>query len=203
MRHPLAAAILALGLIAPPLAVSAAPSSDPAAMPAGTYVVDPHHASIVGHVNHFGTSNYAFRFDRFDASYAYDPAAPDAAKVTVSIDLASMDTGWDVADKAFPGEFLGLAKAPTATFVSTSITHTGASGVVNGLLTLNGVTRPVALATTFNGYGKLGPLGALGTKAGFTASATIKRSDFGLTKYLGMVGDDVTLDINAEFVAKR
>jgi polyisoprenoid-binding protein YceI len=50
-------------------------------MPAGTYVIDPHPASLIGSVSHFGRSTYAFRFDKFDASYDYDPAAPDTAKL--------------------------------------------------------------------------------------------------------------------------
>jgi len=203
MTFRFASTAFALALLAAPLPVMAAADTGPAAMPAGVYVIDPHHASLIGSVSHFGRSTYVFRFDKFDASYDYDPAAPDAARLTVSIDVNSLDTGWDTADKEFSREFAGAAKTPVATFVSTSISHTGAAGVVTGDLTLNGVTRPVSLAVTFNGYGPLGPMGILGKKAGFSATGVVKRSDFGLTKYVPAVGDDITLQINAEFVPKK
>lgn len=202
MTFRFAATGFALALFAGPLPVTAG-DSGLISMPAGTYVIDPHHASLTGSVSHFGRSTYVFRFDKFDASYDYDPAAPDAAKLTVSIDVNSLDTGWDKADKEFSRDFAGAAKTPVARFVSTSIIRNGSSGTVTGDLTLNGVTKPVSLAVTFNGYGALGPMGLLGKKAGFSATGTVKRSDFGLTRDLPMVGDDVSLQINAEFVAKK
>jgi len=202
MTFRFAATAFALALLAAPLSVTAA-DSGLASMPAGTYVIDPHHASLIGSVSHFGRSTYVFRFDKFDASYDYDPASPDAAKLTVSIEVNSLDTGWDQADREFSRDFAGSAKTPVARFVSTTITHSGGSGVVTGDLTLNGVTKPVSLAVTFNGYGPLGPMGLLGKKAGFSATGAFKRSDFGLTKFAPMVGDDISLQINAEFVAKK
>ena len=202
MTFRFVATAFALALLAAPLPVMAG-DSGPASMPAGTYVIDPHHASLIGSVSHFGRSIYVFRFDRFDASYDYDPAAPEEAKLTVSIDVNSLDTGWDKADKQFSRDFAGAAKTPVARFVSTSIVSNGSTGTVTGDLTLNGVTKPVSLAVTFNGYGPLGPMGLLGKKAGFSATGTVKRSDFGLTRDLPMVGDDVSLQINAEFVAKK
>jgi polyisoprenoid-binding protein YceI len=202
MTFRFAATAFALALLAAPLPVTAG-DSGLASMPAGTYVIDPHHASLIASVSHFGRSTYVFRFDKFDASYDYDPAAPDAARLTVSIDVNSLDTGWDKADKEFSRDFAGAAKTPVARFVSTSITRSGNSGTVTGDLTLNGVTKPVSLAVTFNGYGPLGPMGLLGKKAGFSATGTVKRSDFGLTRELPMVGDEVSLQINAEFVAKK
>jgi polyisoprenoid-binding protein YceI len=202
MTFRFAATAFALALLGAPLPVTAG-DSGLASMPAGTYVIDPHHASLIGSVSHFGRSIYVFRFDKFDASYDYDPAAPEAAKLTVSIDVNSLDTGWDKADKEFSRDFAGAGKTPVARFVSTSIIRNGSSGTVTGDLTLNGVTKPVSLAVTFNGYGSLGPMGVLGKKAGFSATGTVKRSDFGLTKDLPMVGDDVSLQINAEFVARK
>jgi len=147
MTCRIATTAFALALLAAPLAVTAA-DSGPAGMPAGTYSIDPHHASSIGSVSHFGRSTYVFRFDKFDASYDYDPEAPDAAKLTVSIDVNSLDTGWDTADKEFSRDFAGGGKTPVARFVSTTVTHSGSSGVVTGDLTLNGVTKPVSLAVT-------------------------------------------------------
>ncbi|MDB5452582.1 MAG: hypothetical protein JWO33_1160 [Caulobacteraceae bacterium] len=192
------AAALAIGLLSAPMSALAA-SSDPAAMPAGVYEIEKHHASVTGKVSHLGLSTYVFRFDRFDASYTYDPKAPAASKLTVSVDATSLNTGFDRADKEFPVEFLGADKQPLITFVSTAISYTGNKGKVTGGLTMNGVTKPAVLDVTFVGYESAGPLA---NKAGFAASTIVKRSEFGLTKYAGAVGDDITIEINAEFKKK-
>jgi polyisoprenoid-binding protein YceI len=68
-----------------------------------------------------------------------------------------------------------------------------------GDLTLGGVTKPVTLNVTFYGSGK-GMMGE--TRTGFAATTTVKRSEFGLSKYVPMIGDDVALDINVEFTKK-
>ena len=68
-----------------------------------------------------------------------------------------------------------------------------------GDLTLGGVTKPITLDVTFNGAGK-DMMGAM--RSGFSASTVIKRSEFGLTKYVPVIGDDVALAIEVEFVKK-
>lgn len=194
-----AATFAVLALLAP-AAAHAAPNADPAAMPAGQYVIDKTHASIIGRVGHHGFSAYTFRFDRFDASYSYDPKAPTAAKLTVTIDLTSMNTGLAKADEEFPKKFLASDKFPTATFVSRTISpSTGGKGQVLGDLTLGGVTKPVTLDVAYNGYGA-GAGGGL--RSGFSATTTIKRSDFGLGVLTQMIGDEVSLAIEAEFTPK-
>lgn len=204
MPRRIAALAVALTFFAlPHPSVAADANADPAAMPAGSYVIDPHHASLLGSVSHFGRSTYVFRFDRVDARYDYDPAAPDAAKITVNVDVNSLNTGWDKADRDFARDFMGAAKTPMATFVSTRIEHTGPTGTVTGDLTLNGVTKPLTLNVTFLGYGPLGPMGVMGRKAGFAAKGVINRSDYGLDKFIPMVGDAVTLEFNGEFSPSR
>ncbi len=196
MRRSLAYAAFAFALAASPMAL-AAPSTNPAEMPAGTYAVDKTHASIIAQVDHFGFSGYTFRFDKFDASYSYDPAKPTASVIKVTVDVNSMNTGFDKADQQFPAEFLAADKHPTATFVSKSIQPgAGNKGVVTGDLTLAGVTKPVSLNVTYNGSGK-DMFGAI--RSGFTATTTIKRTDFGSTKYAPAIGDDVKLMIDVEF----
>lgn len=191
------ALVLALALAAAPLSyAAAAPNTDPAAMPAGTYVLDKTHASVTGKVQHFGFSAYTFRFNTIDASFTYDPKSPETSKLEVTIDANSLSTGFDKADKAFPAEFLGADKSPKVTFVSKSIKRTGAKGTVTGDLTLGGVTKPVTLNVTYNGFGAtMGPA----NRAGFSATTVVKRSDFGLNKYVPSVGDNVALDIEVEF----
>ena len=200
-RSTIASLVFACSLAGAPFSALAV-TTDPAEMPANTYVLEPSHASVIGKVSHFGISMYRFRFDKFDASYVYDPAKPDAAQLSVSIDVNSLNTGTEKTNKEFANDFMGATKTPVATFVSRSITRTGNAAAVLGDLTLNGITKPATLNVVFNGYGALGPMGVLGIKAGFSATLAVKRSEFELTKYLPAVGDDVSFDIDVEFVAK-
>ncbi len=86
-------------------------------------------------------------------------------------------------------------------FVSTKIdVGDGVNGVVEGDLTLHGVTRPVSLVVTFNGVG--GDIIPFVTRTGFSATTTVKRSDFGVIQYPGLVGDDLVLRIEAEFTKR-
>ena len=198
------AAPLALALAAGSAALAApgVASTRIADMGPGTYVSDSAHTSVTAKLSHMGFSSYTLRFDKVEAQYRYDPKTPEAAKVTVSIDLASIDTG----SKSFNTELAGkdwfdAADYPTASFTSTRVDPgDGAHGTVEGDLTLHGVTRPVTLQVSFNGVG--GDLNPLLTRVGFSATATIKRSDFGITRYEGLVGDEVHLTIEAEFTRK-
>lgn len=196
MARRFAYAAAALALMAAPAAF-AAPNTDPAKMPAGAWKLEKTHASVVGTVSHFGFSNYTFRFDKIDADFAYDPTKPEASQIKVTIDTTSMNTGFAKADQQFPTEFLAADKHPTATFVSKSITKgAGNTGKVAGDLTLAGVTKPVTLDVTFNGYDK----DFMKTdRAGFSATTTIDRTQFGSTKYAPMIGNDVKLAIEVEF----
>ncbi len=190
-------ALAAALLVGAPAALAQQMSSDPATAPGGTYHLDPKHASVTLKLSHMGLSYYTMRFDKIDASYSYDPANPTASRINVSIDPASIDTD----DKSFNGEiadqFLEAGKYPTISFVSTAV-HPGAGGKgeVVGALTFHGVTRPVTLDVVFNGAGQ----GMMHEqRMGFSGVTTIKRSDFGVTKYVPLVGDDVTVLIETEF----
>ena len=203
-RSPLRLA-LCIGLAVALTSACQAYSAKIADMPAGTYVVEKTHASITAKVMHEDFSNYTFRFLRFDGAFNFDPARPSASKLRVTIDPASIDTatGDDnfgrVFDAMLAGDgWLETKKFPTATFVSTAIdTGDGHRGKVVGNLTLHGVTKPVVLDVTFNGSGPGMPLGTF--KSGFSATTNIRRSDFGVTKFLPGVGDEVTLIIEIEF----
>jgi len=171
-------------------------------------VLDKTHASVVAKIKHMGFSNYQFRFTKVDASFDYDPKAPEAAQIKVTIDPGSVDTatGADEFGLKFNKELAGdgwleANKFPTATFVSTKVEPgAGQSGKVYGDLTLHGVTKPVVLDVTFNGVGS--GFIPLSVKTGFSAVTTIKRSEFGISKYVPLVGDDVQLNIEVEFDKK-
>ncbi len=178
-------------------AVSAAPSIDPAAAPAGHYVLDRRHASVTARVRHLGLSLYTMRFNHVEGEYDYDPARPLASKITVTIDAQSLDTGDDAVNKRFADVFLDAERNPKITFTSTTIQTTDAArGTVAGDLTLRGVTQPVLLDVTYDGTAS-GLIG--GRRMGFSATTTIKRSRFGSTAWRAFVGDDVELLIEAEF----
>jgi len=198
-------AALCMGAGLAPQAACSAPSPGPANMPAGVYVIDRLHASIVAKLSHMGFSSYTLRFLRFDGAYTYDPARPAASKLKVTIDPASIDTatGGDSFGRSFDAQLAGdgwleTRKFPTATFVSTVVdVGDGHRGRVTGDLTLHGVTRPVTLDVTFNGSG----LDIISRRmtSGFSATTVIRRSQFGITQLIPGVGDEVTLDIEVEF----
>ncbi len=198
----LAALALAIALAAPAASPSAAPTGAPD-FPRGHYVLDPRHASLVARVVHMGVSRYTLRFDTLDASFEYDPARPEATRLTASVDPASLDVNADYG-KQFAEEFLSVSKFPKATFVATSMQKTGdGQGTMTGDLTLMGVTKPVTFNVTLVGAGhEVLPIPFGREAAGFEATATIKRSDFGSTYLSNLVGDDVTLQIEAEFEKK-
>ena len=180
---------------------------------ANTWVVDPTHTSITWKVMHLGLSNYTARFTDFDATLVFDPASPETASLSVTINPLSVATDykgdfkathpdsasatWDeelaTGDRFFRGD-----EFPQITYTSTGITVTGENtGTVTGDLTFLGVTKPVTLDVTFNGSGEF-----WGTqKAGFSATGTISRSEFGMDGLAGAIGDDVQLIIEAEFAA--
>jgi len=200
------ALFLATALLSTSLAVVPAMALTPVAIeqPAGAYVLDRSHASVIWRVSHLGVSMYAARFDRFGGELNFDPKDPSKSALTATIDATSVNTGYpgekdfskEVADKA-----LGADKHPEIKFVSTAIALTGErTGTVTGNLTFNGVTKPTTLNVTFVGGGTNPRSGK--PLIGFSAKGSIKRSDFGSTQWAPFIGDTVELDIDAEFAGK-
>ncbi len=177
-------------------------SKDPAAQPNGIYKIDPKHTSVTWKVWHMGTSHYTSRFSKVDGELSYDPKDLTKSSVKITIDPASVDTGLPDFNKEIAGEkFLGGDKHPAITFDSTAVTKTGATtGTVTGNLSINGVTKPVTLDVTFNGGLDNNIMGA--HDIGFSAKGKINRSDFGVNYGIPMVSDEVTIDIETEFLQK-
>jgi polyisoprenoid-binding protein YceI len=199
-------ALIALALAIPLVASAAPPSAGSAGspdFPGGHYVLDPKHASLIARVKHMGVSLYALRFNTLDASFDYDPAKPEATRLTASVDPTSLDVNADYG-KQFAEEFLSVSKFPKATFTATQMqTSGGGQGTMTGDLTLMGVTKPVTFNVTLIGAGhEVLPIPFGRHAAGFEATATLKRSDFGSTYLNNLVGDEVTLQIEAEFEKK-
>ncbi len=175
-------------------------TTEVAALPEGAYRLDPDHATILFKIDHLGFSKLVGRFDRFDATLDFDPEAPEAATLVVTIDPASINLGVPAFDQDLPGpSWLDVARYPEARFESQGIAITGEdTGTVTGDLTLHGVTAPVTLDVTFNGGGSSLLTGAY--TLGFSARGSLLRSTFGLGAYAPAIGDEVILEIHAEFL---
>ncbi|NOW48001.1 polyisoprenoid-binding protein YceI [Novosphingobium sp. SG751A] len=196
----LAGAALAILAATPAWAEPGIVSRNPADLPAGAWKIDPGHASLTVRLSHLGFSFFTLRFDRIAAQFDYDPAHPAAAHVSAQIDPASVSTGQPALDKELAQEaWFDAAHDKTISFVSRSIDPgDGHRGTMTGDLTMRGVTRPVTLAVTFNGTGT--GFGLPTPRAGFSASTVIHKSEFGMNRYASMLGDDVSVVIEAEFL---
>jgi len=181
-------------------------SNNPAAITGGTYQADPAHTLVRWQVDHLGFSPYFGMFGDVTGTLTLDPRNPAASKVDVTIPVSKVTTasaGLTAhllragADGAKP-DFFGAAPAD-ARFVSTAVTVQGQTATITGNLTLNGVTRPVTLAARFYGAGTMPAQMGGKENVGFTATTTIKRSEFGVAGALPLVSDAVTLDIVAAF----
>ncbi|MCA3244504.1 MAG: YceI family protein [Alphaproteobacteria bacterium] len=197
-------------LLAMPLAAMAqAPAmAKPSELPAGAYTLDKTHASLTWKVSHLGLANYTARFTDFDAKLTLDPKNPAAARVEATINPLSVETDYpNAAEKDFDKElatgaqWFNATKFPTITFKSTKVELTGANtATITGNLTMLGVTKPVTLAATFNGGYTQKPFAPEGVAGiGFSATGTIKRSDWGLATYVPAVGDSVQIILETEF----
>jgi polyisoprenoid-binding protein YceI len=201
MTRRVAAALLCLGSVSIAGPALAQVTTDPAALPAGVYKLETAHSQLLFSIAHLGLTDYYGRFDRLSGTLHFDPHQPERSTVTVSVDPTSVDTPSADLNRELSGpDVFDVQKFPEATFRSTTVTRTGPStGQMVGDLTLHGVTRRVTLLVTFSG-GAPDPLSG-GTAVGFRATGKIKRSDFGITgmRWEPLVGDDVTLIINAMF----
>ncbi|MGE0740010.1 MAG: YceI family protein [Hyphomonadaceae bacterium] len=198
----------------PPFATAPAAVTAPAAaanypiavdLPAGSYRLDPRHASVNFRIRHMDLAWFTARFDTRDATLVLDPADPSRSQLTASVDATSINTGVLNAqgERAFDrtiGRALGSDTAPAITFTSTAIQRTGKhTAQVTGDLSMNGQTHPVTLDVTFDG-GAVDPLRGGSQVLGFSAHGTIDRTQWGVTQWQAFTGDDVQIVIEAELV---
>ena len=162
------------------------------------YELDPRHTQVRFGWDHFGFSHMSGRFDQVQARFLFDPAEPANSSIEVEIPIAGIDTGVPALDEHLrSADFFDAARYPTATFRSTRVEAIGPKALkVTGQLTLHGVTRPLVLDVTINQVGPY-PMGGRAA-AGFDASATLRRSDWGIGAYVPKVGDAITLAISTE-----
>lgn len=162
------------------------------------YSFDQSHSYVDWKISHFGYSSPSGKW-YVQGKLQLDKNKPQDSKVSATIDVAAIVTGLPKLDKHLKGAlFFDVAKYPTATFVSDTVTVTGEKNAsVHGELTLHGVTKPVTLNVSLNKVG-VSPVTDKMT-AGFSATTNIKRSDFGMNSLPGL-GDDVKLTIEAEAI---
>jgi polyisoprenoid-binding protein YceI len=205
LNRSIAAVVTALLLTAPAVAATADPVVEATT---GKYELDLAHASIIWKVSHLGLSQYPGRFVNFEGTLDFDAAKPEKSRFNISIDATSIRTEFPFREKKdFDGELVkNWFKAgtyPKITFVSKSITRTSSTTAdVTGDLTLMGVTKPVTLKTKYNSSRKEHIYSGKPV-IGFSATGKLKRSDFGMKLFVPMIGDEVTLDIEAEFMQPK
>jgi polyisoprenoid-binding protein YceI len=157
---------------------------------AGTWTIDGLHSEVGFSVRHMMISKVRGKFTKFDGEIV---TAEDLlhSSVTAEIDLASINTGAEQRDGHLRSpDFFDTENNPQMTYRSTGVRPDGGDYVVDGELTLKGVTKDVPLKLELNGFG---PDGRGGTRAGFTATGHINRSDFGITYNAAIEGGGVVV----------
>jgi polyisoprenoid-binding protein YceI len=200
LRIALAAAALMLPACTQILLASVPPvTHDPARVKSGTYAVEPGHTQVLFSVNHLGFTTYFGNLSKVSGTLALTAGKPQDMNVSVSVPVSSVSTTSAKLDEELKSaDWLNAAQFPTMVFRSTSVTPTGAGTAdVAGTLTLHGVTKPLTLHAKFVGAG-VNPLDRHET-VGFSLTGSLKRSDFGVTKYVPLVSDEVQLTISAAF----
>jgi polyisoprenoid-binding protein YceI len=173
---------------------------------AGTWQVDPVHSEVSFVARHMMVSKVRGRFDSFSATVV---TADDPLKstVTASVDLNSVNTGTPDRDNHIrSADFFHIEQHPTMTFQSTGIRKHGDDFLLDGDLSLRGTTKPVTFKLEINGFG---PDAYGGTRAGFSASTEINRTDWGVS-YNGpipgggvVISDKITINLEIEAVLEK
>jgi polyisoprenoid-binding protein YceI len=171
----------------------------------GTWDIDAVHSDVSFSVRHMMVSKVKGRFGTFSGTIV-TAADPAQSSVTAEIALDSIDTNNEQRDGHIKSaDFFDTDNHKTIDYVSTSVSGSGDTWTVEGNLTLKGVTKPVPLKLELNGFGP-DPYG--GTRAGFSASTEISRSEFGIDISLPLdgggvvVGDKITVTLEIEAVLK-
>jgi|CXWL01.1.fsa_nt_gi polyisoprenoid-binding protein YceI len=170
------------------------------AFAADKYEFDKSHTKILFYINHLGYSETIGEFTDYDGNFTFDQKKPEESSIDVTLKPSGIRTSSTKLDSELQGEkFFKSDQFPTIKFVSEKVTRTGDNtGEVDGIATMLGVSKPTKLKVRFN-KADYHPF----TKnfvAGFSASATLKRSDFGMKEYLPLVGDEVRIEVQTEGV---
>ena len=168
-----------------------------------TWNIDPAHSEVDFAVRHMSVSNVHGRFGSIKGVLQINDQDSSKSSVNVTIDTTTIDTGVGPRDTDLKSAgWFDVQKFPTATFTSTQVTKGGSGFKVTGNLTLHGVTKPVELTVD----GPSGPTPGMDHKphAGYTATTTINRKDFGIASGTpdAVVSEQIKMTIELE-VAKQ
>ncbi|HEU4862723.1 MAG TPA: YceI family protein [Candidatus Limnocylindria bacterium] len=171
-----------------------------------TWTLDPAHSSVTFSAKHMMVTTVRGSMKIRDFDLDLDLDNPEASRVRVSLDAASIDTGQQMRDDHLrSADFLKADEFPTIDFVSTRVARTGDdTGDLHGDLTIRGVTRPIVLKAEFGG---IVPNMQGGQRGAFSASAKINREDFGLTWNVALeqggvlVSKDIKIEIDLAVVS--
>ena len=156
----------------------------------GTWDIDPVHSDVSFTVRHMMVSKVRGRLGTFSGEIVTAPQFTDSV-VTATVDASSVDTGNAQRDGHIrTADFFEVENHPTWSFRSAAIRHDGDDYALDGELTIKGVTRPVTFSVEVNGFG---PDAYGGTRAGFSATTTINRSDFGVDIAMPLDGGGVVV----------
>ena len=175
---------------------------------AGTWDIDPVHSEVSFVVRHMAVSKVRGRFDKFEGVIV-TAADPLASTVSATVDATSVNTGQEQRDAHIrSADFFNAEEHNTFNFASTGIKPDGDDYLLQGDLTIRGVTKPVTLKLEVNG---IGPDAFGGTRVGFSATTVVNRHDFGVS-FNGpipgvpggvIVSDKVTLNLEIEGVLRQ
>lgn len=194
---------LAQTAVAKSAAAKPAAKVDSVVMPqAGTYKIDVAHTHAAFFISHLGVSRFMGRFDDIQGNLVVGDK-PEKSRVSVTIPVASINVKHQKLEEHLKSpDFFDVAQFPNMFFESGKVRwNNKGEGTLSGNLTIHGVTKPVDFALKVTGAGK-GPRGD--TRAGFEATTSIRRSDFGMTYGLPrVVGDTVEIAMMVEGVLQQ
>jgi polyisoprenoid-binding protein YceI len=182
------------------IAIAALAMAASAAAQVGNWQIDPVHSSAQFSVRHLGVSTVRGAFMKVSGSAKYDAADPSKGSLDATIEATSVDTRVEMRDNDLRSpNFLDVVQYPTITFHSKQTKAAGAGKLqITGDLTIHGVTKEVVLDVDGPTAPIKDPWG--NQRFGASASTKIKRQDFGVNGAPGIVGDEITITIDAELI---
>lgn len=197
MKLRILAAVMTIGLAAGALLGRSSAQSE-----SDSYLIDEVHSSAIFRIKHAGASYFYGRFNQVEGEFTHSPDSPDQISFNVNIRADNVDTNNSKRNAHLKSaDFFNAMEFPNITFKSTKVKKLdGNNYEVTGDLSLHGVTKPLTTKIEFVGEGE-----AMGKhRAGWDTTFTIKRSEFGMTKYLddGSLGDEVKLMVGLEGIRK-
>ena len=169
-------------------------------IPSGTYAVDKSHTSVTFSYFHQGLSYPLLRATEIDGELELDSNALEKSRTSIAVEVESIRSNLDYFDKELASrKFFHADKYPHITFATQSFSpRNETSGELSGFITIRDITKPIVLSVVINGAMQHPMLDT--PVIGFSASGSLRRSDFGLDRFVPMVADQVDISIEAEFL---